>query len=142
MSYLNELAPSTPKKNAQRVGRGMGSKGKTCGRGHKGQKSRSGGFHRIGFEGGQNPLHRRLPKFGFSSRKALARIEVRLEQLNAIEGSEVNLDVLRSAGLIKHNTKYVKIMLKGEIKKAVNIKGIGISQSAREAVLKAGGSVE
>ena len=143
MSYLNELKPSTPRKTHKRLGRGIGSgKGKTCGRGHKGQKSRSGGFHKVGFEGGQMPLHRRVPKFGFTSRKGLVSQQIRLETLNVLSGDEVTLDSLREAGLIRHNTKYVKIMLKGKIEKAVKVKGILVSQTAKAAIEKAGGSVE
>src|SRR5210317_2504642 len=118
---LNTLSPAEgAKKSAKRVGRGIGSGlGKTGGRGHKGQKSRSGGFHKVGFEGGQMPIQRRLPKVGFRSRKSLTSAEVRLSELNAVEGDTVDLLSLRAANLINENTDTVKIFQSGEIKKAV-----------------------
>ena len=141
---LNTLKPAVGSKSApKRVGRGIGSGlGKTCGRGHKGQKARSGGFHKVGFEGGQMPLQRRLPKFGFTSRKSLVSKELRLDQLNLIENKVIDLDALRAAGLINHTIKFVKVMLAGEIKKTVKLKGIRVSKGARAEIEKAGGSIE
>ncbi len=127
----------------KRRGRGIGSGlGKTGGRGHKGQKSRSGGFHKIGFEGGQMPLQRRLPKVGFSSRVSRVTEEVRLSELALVEGDSVDLAALKAAGVIKQNTLFAKIMLSGEISKAVTVSGIGVSKGARAAIEAAGGRVE
>lgn len=143
MSYLNLLQPATPRATKKRVGRGIGSGlGKTAGRGHKGQKSRSGGYHKVGFEGGQMPIQRRLPKYGFTSRKGLVREELRLQDLERFEGVEVTLETLRKAGFVRHNTKFVKVFLKGELSKSLNLKGICVTQSAKAAIEKAGGSVE
>ena len=131
------------RKNAKRVGRGPGSGlGKTCGRGVKGQKSRSGGFHKVGFEGGQMPLQRRLPKVGFTSRKSLFTNEVRLGELNLIEGDIVTLETLVKANVIPTTTKFAKIMLSGEIKKPVTVKGIKVSKGAQAAIEAAGGKIE
>jgi large subunit ribosomal protein L15 len=128
---------------AKRVGRGIGSGlGKTCGRGHKGQKSRAGGFHKIGFEGGQMPLQRRLPKVGFTSRKSRVTEQVRLNELALVEGGNVDLASLKAAGVIKQGTLYAKIMASGEIKTAVTVRGIGVSKGARAAIEAAGGKVE
>ncbi len=140
---LNQLSPAEgSKQNAKRVGRGIGSGlGKTGGRGHKGQKSRSGGFHRNGFEGGQMPIARRLPKFGFTSRVSLTHEEVRLSELDKFEG-DVDLQALKDAGLIRKNTLTVKVMASGEISSKVNVKGIRVSKGARAAIEAAGGSVE
>ena len=127
----------------KRRGRGIGSGlGKTGGRGHKGQKSRSGGFHKIGFEGGQMPLQRRLPKVGFSSRVSRVTEEVRLSELALVEGDSVDLAALKAAGVIKQSTLFAKIMLSGEISKAVTVSGIGVSKGARTAIEAAGGKVE
>lgn len=143
MSYLNELQSATPRKMKKRVGRGIGSGcGKTAGRGHKGQKSRSGGFHKIGFEGGQMPIQRRVPKYGFTSRKALLREEIRLQDLSDFQGEFVTVASLRDAGCIRHNTKYVKIFLKGEITSSIKVKGIAVTKAAKAAIEAAGGSVE
>jgi large subunit ribosomal protein L15 len=129
--------------SSKRVGRGIGSgSGKTCGRGHKGQKSRAGGYHKVGFEGGQMPIQRRLPKVGFRSRKSLTSAEVRLSELNAVEGDTVDLLSLRAANLINENTDTVKIFQSGEIKKAVTVKGLRVSKGARAAIEAAGGKVE
>src|ERR1700733_3995084 len=119
--HLNTLRPALGAKTpAKRVGRGIGSgKGKTCGKGHKGQKARAGGFHKVGFEGGQMPLQRRIPKSGFRSQKSLYTKELRLSDLNKVEGDSVDLAVLRSSGLITSNVKFVKIILSGEIKRAI-----------------------
>jgi len=129
--------------DGKRRGRGIGSGlGKTGGRGHKGQKSRSGGFHKIGFEGGQMPLQRRLPKVGFSSRKSRVTEEVRLGELAKIGGDSVDLDILKAAGIIKQNTLFAKIMLSGELTTAITVRGIGVTRGARAAIEAAGGKVE
>jgi len=129
--------------NAKRVGRGIGSgSGKTCGRGHKGQKSRSGGFHKIGFEGGQMPLQRRLPKVGFTSRKSRVTEQVRLNELALVDGDTVDLAALKAAGVIKQSTLHAKVMLSGEISRAVNVRGIGVTKGARAAIEAAGGKIE
>lgn len=141
--HLNDLSPdngSRPKR--KRVGRGTGSGvGKTAGRGVKGQKSRSGGFTKVGFEGGQMPLQRRVPKIGFTSRKSLVTTDLRLDALNKVEG-DVDLAALKAAGLVTKNTKFAKVFLAGEISKKVNLKGIRASAGARKAIEAAGGSVE
>ncbi|MCM2681416.1 50S ribosomal protein L15 [Echinimonas agarilytica] len=141
---LNNLSPAAGSKTAgKRVGRGIGSGlGKTGGRGHKGQKSRSGGSVRPGFEGGQMPLKQRLPKFGFTSRKQLVRQEVRLHELAKVEAEVVDMNALRAANLIKGTTKIVKIVLSGELNKAVNVKGIAVTKGAQAAIEAAGGKVE
>ncbi|MCG8465287.1 MAG: 50S ribosomal protein L15 [Xanthomonadales bacterium] len=126
-----------------RVGRGIGSGlGKTCGRGHKGQKSRSGGFHKVGFEGGQMPIQRRLPKIGFRSSANADLVELRLYQLNTLQGDEVNLEVLKAAGLIKKDIKRVKIVNTGEVERSFKITGLSLTKGAAEAITKAGGSIE
>ncbi len=141
---LNTLAPAPgEKKDAKRVGRGIGSGlGKTCGRGHKGQKSRSGGFHKRGFEGGQMPLQRRLPKVGFTSRVSRTTAEVRLDVLTKIEAETVDLLALKAAGVIPENTLRVKVINSGEISSAVNLKGIIATAGAKKAIEAAGGKVE
>jgi large subunit ribosomal protein L15 len=141
---LNSLRPAPgAKKNAKRVGRGIGSgTGKTAGRGHKGQKSRSGGRVRPGFEGGQMPLQKRLPKYGFASRISRTTAQVRLSELNAIEGDIVDLAALKSADLIKENVLRARVFLSGELKKAVTLKGLVVTKGAREAIEKSGGKVE
>jgi large subunit ribosomal protein L15 len=141
---LNTLSPAPGSKSAKkRVGRGIGSGlGKTAGRGHKGQKSRSGGGVRPGFEGGQMPLKQRLPKFGFTSRKSLVHAEVRLHELNKIEGDVVDIHTLKDANLITRNIETVKIMLSGQITKPVTIRGIGVTKGARAAIEAAGGKIE
>ncbi len=141
---LNDLKPAEgSKKEAKRVGRGIGSgHGKTGGRGHKGQKSRSGGFHKVGFEGGQMPLQRRLPKVGFSS--ALARVtdEIFLYDLGKIKGDVVDMESIRAAGLIGHAIKRVKLVNTGEIDRAVTVRGIRVTKGAAKAIEAAGGKVE
>ena len=128
---------------AKRVGRGIGcGSGKTCGRGHKGQSSRSGGYHKVGFEGGQMPIQRRLPKIGFRSRKSLQTAEIRLSELNAVEGDTVDMLSLKAANLISENILYVKIFQSGEVKKAVTVKGLRVSKGARAAIEAAGGKIE
>jgi large subunit ribosomal protein L15 len=141
---LNGLSPAPGSRpDKKRVGRGIGSGlGKTGGRGHKGLKSRSGGSVKPGFEGGQMPLQRRLPKFGFTSRKSLVRDEIRLAELNKIEGTEVTMETLRAARLIGENTLYVKIILAGEVTRAMTVKGIKVTKGAQAAIEAAGGKVE
>ncbi len=141
---LNTLkSPAGSRPEGKRRGRGIGSGlGKTGGRGHKGQKSRSGGFHKIGFEGGQMPLQRRLPKVGFTSRVSRVTEEVRLSELKLVEGDNVDLATLKAARVIRQSTLYAKIMLSGEIDKAVTVSGIGVSKGARAAIEAAGGKVE
>lgn len=141
---LNGLSPAPGSRpDKKRVGRGIGSGlGKTGGRGHKGLKSRSGGSVKPGFEGGQMPLQRRLPKFGFTSRKSLVRDEIRLAELNKIEGTEVTMETLRAARLIGENTLYVKIILAGEVARAMTVKGIKVTKGAQAAIEAAGGKVE
>jgi len=141
---LNTLSPAPgSRKGAKRVGRGIGSGlGKTAGRGHKGQKARSGGSVRPGFEGGQMPLQKRLPKYGFSSRISRTTAQIRLSELNAVEGDVVDLAALKNADLINDNIARVRVFLSGELGKAVNLKGIAVTKGAREAIEKAGGKVE
>lgn len=141
--YLNTLKPGEgSKKAAKRVGRGIGSRlGKTCGRGHKGQKSRSGGFHKVGFEGGQMPLQRRLPKVGFRSRKAKYSAEVRLSELASLDTTEINLSTLIEAGVVAAFTKKAKVILSGEVTKPVTLTGILATKGAKAAIEAAGGSV-
>lgn len=141
---LNTLAPAEGSKTvAKRVGRGIGSGlGKTCGRGHKGQKARAGGYHKVGFEGGQMPLQRRLPKSGFTSRKKLFRAEVRLSTLNLFdEGTIINLEFLQAANVINQNIRDVKVIAAGEITKAIKIEGLRVTAGALAAITAAGGSV-
>jgi large subunit ribosomal protein L15 len=140
---LNSLKPAEGSKHAKkRVGRGIGSGlGKTAGRGHKGQKSRSGGFHKVGFEGGQMPLQRRLPKRGFKSPMAGRTAEVRLSDLERLEASEVDLLVLKQAGVVPQLALAAKVILSGSLTRKVSLKGIGATKGARAAVEAAGGSV-
>jgi large subunit ribosomal protein L15 len=127
----------------KRVGRGIGSgSGKTCGRGHKGQKSRSGGRIRAGFEGGQQPLQMRLPKFGFNSAKARITAEVTLSELNKLETDVIDLQALKDADIIQEGKLRAKVMLSGEIGKAITLKGIGATKGARAAIEAAGGKIE
>lgn len=140
---LNTLqrAPGAVKK-AMRVGRGPGSGvGKTCGRGHKGQKARAGGYHKVGFEGGQMPLQRRLPKVGFTSKKSLLTQEVRLDELNQVEGEIVNLETLIKANILAKNIKFSKIILSGELKKSVTVQGLKVTKGAKAAIEALGGSI-
>ena len=142
---LNTIQPADGAKHyKRRVGRGIGSGlGKTAGRGHKGQTSRSGGTIAPGFEGGQQPLHRRLPKFGFVSLKAMDRAEVRLSELAKVDGDIVTVQSLKDANVINQNVQRVKIMLSGEVARAVTIgKGIGATKGARAAIEAAGGKFE
>ena len=141
---LNTLQPAAgSKKNAKRVGRGIGSgTGKTCGRGHKGQKSRSGGFSKVGFEGGQMPLQRRLPKVGFASRSFKLSAEVRLDELAKIDAELIDLDALIKANMVPARTQKAKVIASGEISKAVQLKGIKVTPGARKAIEAAGGKIE
>ena len=142
--FLNTLKPAAgSKSNAKRRGRGIGSGlGQTGGRGHKGQKSRSGGKPMIGFEGGQMPLQRRLPKVGFTSRLARVTDEIRLNELNALTADVIDIAVLQEANLIAKSIKRVKVMESGEIKRAVTLKGIRVTKGARAAIEAAGGKIE
>lgn len=141
---LNSLSPAPgSRKSAKRVGRGIGSGlGKTAGRGHKGQKSRSGGKVKPGFEGGQMPLQKRLPKYGFTSRIARTTAQVRLGELNAIQGDTVDLTALKEADLVRQDIARARIFLSGELSKALTIKGLAVTKGAREAIEQAGGKVE
>jgi large subunit ribosomal protein L15 len=141
---LNTLSPAAgANKDKKRQGRGIGSGiGKTGGRGHKGQKSRSGGKVRVGFEGGQMPMQRRLPKFGFTSRKSLVSAEVTLCEIAKVEGDIVELSTLQAAGLVKKNVLFVKIVKSGEVSRAVTVKGLRATKGAREAIEAAGGKIE
>jgi len=141
---LNELTPGKgAKKVGKRFGRGHSAgQGKTSGRGQKGQKARSGGYHKVGFEGGQMPLQRRLPKVGFNSRMAKTRAELRLHELAIPTAEVIDIDVLKGLRLIPAQTTKVKVILSGEIDKAVKLKGIAVTKGARAAIEKAGGSIE
>lgn len=140
---LNDIKPADGAKHARkRVGRGIGSGlGKTAGRGHKGQKSRSGGFHKVGFEGGQMPLQRRLPKRGFTSLTADLYAEVRLGSLAGIETSAIDLGVLKAAGLVAASVRTVKVILAGGVDRAITLRGVKATKGARAAIEAAGGSV-
>ena len=141
---LNSLSPNPgSRKNAKRVGRGIGSgTGKTAGRGHKGQKSRSGGKVAPGFEGGQMPLQKRLPKYGFSSRIGRTTAQVRLSELKAVAGDTVDLAALKAADLINENVLRARVFLSGELDRAVTVKGLKVTKGARAAIEQAGGKVE
>lgn len=141
---LNTIKPGEGSKHAKRrVGRGIGSGlGKTAGRGHKGQKSRAGGFHKVGFEGGQMPLQRRLPKRGFVSLTKADTVEVRLGDLNNIPVDAVDLLVLKQAGVVAGSAKAARVFLSGEIKRAVKLSGVQVTKGARAAIEAAGGSIE
>ncbi|WP_139659336.1 50S ribosomal protein L15 [bacterium endosymbiont of Bathymodiolus sp. 5 South] len=140
---LNTLAPAEgEKRTRRRVGRGIGSGfGKTCGRGHKGQKARSGGFTKIGFEGGQMPLQRRLPKVGFSSRVSIITSQVTLSEIDKLEEKEITLEVLKQHNLVTKNIKRVKVMLSGEINRAVTLTGIKATKGAKVAIEAAKGTI-
>ena len=142
--HLNTLAPAPGStKDKKRVGRGIGSgTGKTAGRGHKGLKSRSGGTVKPGFEGGQMPLQKRLPKFGFHSRIGVISAEIRLSELNGLSAEVITIDELAKVGLITKNIKRVKVFLSGEVTKAVTIKGLSVTKGAKSAIEAAGGKVE
>ncbi len=141
---LNELKPAEgSKRPRKRVGRGIGSgTGKTAGRGHKGQRARSGGYHKVGFEGGQMPLARRLPKRGFTSLSRDDNAQVRLSDLNKIKGEEVDLLVLKQAGILANRVVSAKVILAGKIEKKLKVRGLGVTKGARAAIEAAGGSIE
>jgi large subunit ribosomal protein L15 len=141
---LNTIKSSPGSRKAKkRVGRGIGSgSGKTCGRGHKGQHSRSGGYHKVGFEGGQMPIQRRVPKFGFNSRKSRVTAEIRLHELEKVTADVIDLAALEKANLITSVIKFVKVIVSGEINKAVTLKGIRVTKGAKAAIEAAGGKVE
>lgn len=141
---LNTLSPAEGSKHApKRVGRGIGSGlGKTSGRGHKGQKARSGGGVRRGFEGGQMPLYRRLPKFGFTSRKSMVTTEVRLSELAKVEGDVIDLYTLKAANIVGIEIKFVKVILSGELSRPVTVRGLRVTKGARAAIEAVGGKIE
>jgi large subunit ribosomal protein L15 len=140
---LNTLKPAEGSKHAlKRLGRGIGSGlGKTCGRGHKGQKSRAGGFHKVGFEGGQMPMHRRLPKRGFISLNRAFKAEVRLDDLNSLPVDTVDLLTLKQAGVVPQLAKTVRVILAGKIEKSIKLVGVAATKGAKAAIEAAGGSV-
>lgn len=144
MMQLNTLQPAEGSKSARhRVGRGVGSGwGKTAGRGHKGQKSRAGGFHKVGFEGGQMPLHRRLPKRGFTSLTRRFCEEVRLNELQGLSVEEIDLDVLKSANIVSPLAMSARVILSGEISRKIVLRGVRATKGAKAAIEAAGGSVE
>lgn len=141
---LNTLSPAPgSRKDAKRVGRGIGSgTGKTCGRGHKGQKSRSGGSVKPGFEGGQMPLQKRLPKYGFTSRIARTTAQIRLAELNSVTAEVIDLDALKAADLVRDDVLRARVFLSGELSKPVTVKGLAVTKGAREAIEQAGGKIE
>ena len=141
---LNTIKPGEGSKRTRlRVGRGASAgQGKTCGRGVKGQRARKGGYHKVGFEGGQMPIQRRMPKVGFRSAMKATRAEVRTSELNGIDAAVIDLDVLKAAGIIPVFAEQAKVVLSGEIKKAVTQRGVGATKGAAEAITKAGGTIE
>jgi large subunit ribosomal protein L15 len=141
---LNSIQPAAgAKRERKRVGRGIGSGlGKTCGRGHKGQKSRTGGYHKVGFEGGQMPLQRRLPKIGFCSIVGRYTSEIRLDELQKLDAEVIDLDVLKKAGLINKSIRHVKVILSGNLERAVTLRGLGVTKGARSVIVSAGGKIE
>ena len=141
---LNDIKPAPGAKSSRRrVGRGIGSGiGKTAGRGHKGQKARSGGFHKIGFEGGQMPLHRRLPKRGFTSLTRDATAEVRLSELEQMSASEIDLAALKAEGVVSRQAQAAKVILAGKLVRKITLKGVRATKGARAAIESAGGKVE
>lgn len=142
--HLNTLQPAPGSRTkSKRLGRGIGSgKGKTCGKGHKGQKARAGGYHKVGFEGGQMPMQRRIPKSGFRSRQALYREEIYLSDLNNLKTDIIDLAALIEGGIVKRSTKDVKIIATGKIEKPVVIRGISVTAGAKKAIEDAKGKVE
>lgn len=142
--HLNTLKPAPgSKRAATRVGRGIGcGKGKTCGAGHKGQHARSGGYHKVGFEGGQMPLQRRLPKFGFTTHKSRVSAEVRLHELEKVNDSLIDLETLKSANIVAKQIETVKIIASGNLNKSVTIRGVKVTKGAKAAIEAAGGKVE
>lgn len=141
---LNTIKPAEgSKRTALRVGRGASAgQGKTCGRGVKGQRARKGGYHKVGFEGGQMPLQRRMPKVGFRSAMKATRAEVRTSELNGIDAAVIDLAVLKAEGVVPVFAEQAKVVLSGEITKAVTLKGVGATKGAAEAIAKAGGKIE
>jgi large subunit ribosomal protein L15 len=141
---INTLKPAPGAKRSRlRVGRGASAgQGKTCGRGVKGQRARKGGYHKVGFEGGQTPIDRRLPKFGFRSAIAVTRAEVRLHELAKVEGGVIDLEALKKAGVVPVTAERAKVVLSGELKKAVTLKGVAATKGARAAIEAAGGKIE
>ena len=143
---LNTISPAKgSKQNTKRLGRGIGcGMGKTAGRGHKGQRARAGGYHKVGFEGGQMPLQRRIPKFGFVSRKALVKAEIRLSELNKLDGNNITVDLafLKAANLVSASVKFAKVFASGEIKKSITLRGVSVTAGAKAAIIAAGGKVE
>ena len=141
---LNTLKPAAGAKRPRlRVGRGASAgQGKTCGRGTKGQRARKGGYHKVGFEGGQMPIQRRMPKVGFRSDMKRTRAEVRLDELAKVDGAVVDLAALIKAKVVAAGTERAKVMLSGEIKKAVTLKGVAVTKGARAAIEAAGGKIE
>ena len=141
---LSNLQPSYGSTHSKkRIGRGHGSgTGKTAGKGHKGQNARSGGGVKPGFEGGQMPLQKRLPKYGFTSRIARVTAQVRLGELAAVEADVIDLDALKAADLVRHDVLRARVFLSGELDKAVTVKGLAVTKGAREAIEKAGGKIE
>jgi len=141
---LNTIKPHPDStSNAKRPGRGIGSGiGKTGGRGHKGQKSRSGGYHKVGFEGGQMPIQRRLPKIGFSSRVGRVTAEIRLNELAGLDVDVIDVDALKSAGLVNKSILRAKVILSGKLEKAVTVKGLMVTKGAKAAIEAAGGKIE
>ncbi|HSH41077.1 MAG TPA: 50S ribosomal protein L15 [Arenicellales bacterium] len=141
---LNTIKPAEGSRSSRkRVGRGIGSGlGKTAGRGHKGQHSRSGGYTKVGFEGGQMPIQRRLPKRGFRSRRKPGVAEIRLHELDSMKAEVVDLASLREAGLVNTGIQYAKVIASGEISRAVTVRGLGVTKGARAAIEKAGGKIE
>ena len=141
---LNTLKPAEGSKKAgKRLGRGHAAgQGKTSGRGQKGQHARSGGYHKVGFEGGQMPLQRRVPKVGFNSRKGQYVAEVRLHEIGQVDGDEVTLDTLQAAGVVPRNARAAKVVLSGDVHRAVTLRGVRATAGAKAAIEKAGGKVE
>ncbi len=141
---LDDLKSAEGSRTARRrVGRGIGSGlGKTAGRGHKGQHARSGGYHKVGFEGGQMPIQRRLPKRGFNSRSATDTAEVRLSELRLVQADVIDLDALKLAGIVPTRTKRAKVIVSGELAGAVRLKGVAVTAGARLVIEQAGGSIE
>jgi large subunit ribosomal protein L15 len=139
---LNTLKPGS-RKTRKRVGRGSSAgQGKTCGRGHKGQSARAGGYHKVGFEGGQMPIQRRLPKIGFVSHLLAANAEVRLHELTLVKGPVIDLESLKAAKIIGKNVEKAKVIASGKLEKAVKLKGIKVTPGARKAIEAAGGTIE
>src|ERR1700733_13036652 len=141
---LNTIKPASgAKHNSKRLGRGIGSgKGKTCGRGHKGQHARAGGYHKVGFEGGQMPLQRRLPKFGFTSLMAMDKAEIRLSELQKINSPIIDLASLKKANIVPKHIRRAKVIASGSINNAITLKGIAVTRGAKKAIEAAGGRIE